>query len=417
MTNSACFAPTFPATMTVDEAQSFILTQLKPPSCSNKVAIRSALGRFLAEDIYSTINVPSHINSAMDGYAINGNAIHSAEDSKFEVAGTVYAGQPFKQEIKAGQCARIMTGGMMPAGTDTVIMQEDVQRTNDTITIHCGHQKGQNVRQAGEDMALGEIALKKGQKIMPAELGILASLGLSEVKVHRRLRVAFFSTGDELRSIGETLGDGDIYDSNRYSLYGMLTRLGVDVIDMGVIADRTTDIEQAFKDASDNADVVITSGGVSVGEADFVKETLDSMGEVKFWKIAMKPGRPLAFGKVKDAFFFGLPGNPVAVMVTFYQFVQTALLNMAGAQIKPRFHIQLPCTSSFLKKSPGRTEFIRGLINTDTDGRMTVSSTGKQGSGILNSMSKANCFIVLKHNDGIVNKGDLVHVEPFESFI
>lgn len=417
MNNSTCFAPTFPATMTVDEAQSFISSQIKPLSCINKVAIRSALGRFLVEDIYSTINVPSHINSAMDGYAINADDIPESTEANLDVIGIVYAGQPFKQEIKPGQCARIMTGGMMPAGTDTVIMQEDVQRSGNTITITAGHQSGQNVRQAGEDLAIGEIAFQKGQKIMPAELGILASLGLSEVKVHRRLRVAFFSTGDELRSIGETLGDGDIYDSNRYSLYGMLTRLGVDVIDMGVIADRKEDIEQAFNDASDNADVIITSGGVSVGEADFVKDTLDSMGEIKFWKIAMKPGRPLAFGKVKEAFFFGLPGNPVAVMVTFYQFVQTALLNMAGAQIKPRFHIQLPCTSSFLRKSPGRTEFIRGLINTDTDGRMTVSSTGKQGSGILNSMSKANCFIVLKHNDGIVNKGDLVHVEPFESFI
>lgn len=305
----------------------------------------------------------------------------------------------------------------MPAGTDTVIMQEDVQRTNDSITIQPGHQKSQNVRQAGEDLAIGEIALQKGQKIMPAELGILASLGLSEVKVFRRLRVAFFSTGDELRSIGETLGDGDIYDSNRYSLYGMLTRLGFDVIDMGVIADRKEDIEHAFSDAANNADIIISSGGVSVGEADFVKETLDTMGEVNFWKVAMKPGRPLAFGKVKDAFFFGLPGNPVAVMVTFYQFVQKALLTIAGAQDKPRLQLQLPCTSSFLRKAPGRTEFIRGQMKIDANGKMTVGSTGKQGSGILHSMSRANCFIVLKHDDGIVNKGDMVHVEPFDSFI
>lgn len=417
MTNSACFAPTFPATMTVDEAQLFISQQLKPLSCINKVAIRSSLGRYLAEDVYSTINVPSHINSAMDGYAINGSDVSEQTETQFEVSETVYAGQPIKGEIKTGQCARIMTGGMMPAGTDTVIMQEDVQRTGETITITPGHRVGQNVRQAGEDLSMGDIALTKGQKINPAELGVLASLGLSEVKVRRRLRVAFFSTGDELRSIGEALGDGDIYDSNRYSLYGMLTRLGVDVIDMGVIADNKSDIEQAFKDASENADVVITSGGVSVGEADFVKETLETMGEVKFWKIAMKPGRPLAFGKVNDAIFFGLPGNPVAVMVTFYQFVQTAILNLAGAQAKPRFHLQLPSESAFLRKEPGRTEFIRGHISTDSNGKMSVSSTGKQGSGILNSMSKANCFIVLKHDDGVVHEGDLVHVEPFECFI
>ena len=251
---------------------------------------------------------------------------------------------------------------------------------------------------------------------MPAELGVLASLGLSEIKVHRRLRVAFFSTGDELRSIGESLGNGEIYDSNRYSLYGMLSRLGVDIIDMGVIADRREDIQSAFIAAAENADVVITSGGVSVGEADFVKETLDELGEVKFWKIAMKPGRPLAFGKIKNAAFFGLPGNPVAVMVTFYQFVQNALLIMAGANIKPRLQLRLPSNSSF-KKAPGRTTFIRGIISNDKDGKMTVCSTGQQGSGILNSMAQANCFIVLGHDDGPVNKGDIVTVEPFEGFI
>lgn len=417
MTNNACFAPTVPSIMSFDDAHSYISTQIKPLSSINKVAIRSALGLFIAEDVHSTINVPSHINSAMDGYAISSNDIPSSSDAKFDVVGTSFAGKPLTLAIKPGQCARIMTGGMMPAGTDTVIMQEDVQRNNDSISIQLGHQKSQNVRQAGEDLAIGEIALQKGQKIMPAELGILASLGLSEVKVYRRLRVAFFSTGDELRSIGETLGDGDIYDSNRYSLYGMLTRLGFDVIDMGVIADRKEDIECAFKDAAENADIIISSGGVSVGEADFVKETLDTMGEVKFWKVAMKPGRPLAFGKVKDAFFFGLPGNPVAVMVTFYQFVQKALLTIAGAQDKPRLHLQLPCTSSFLRKTPGRTEFIRGQMKNDVNGKMTVGSTGKQGSGILHSMSRANCFIVLKHDDGIVNVGDMVHVEPFDSFM
>ncbi len=402
--------------LTVDEACSLIQSQMNPVSCINKIEIRSALGRFLAEDIHSKINVPSHTNSAMDGYAINGNDIPLKANAKLNVVCTVLAGQPFTGKINSGECARIMTGGMMPAGTDTVIMQEDVERTNDIITIQACHIKGQNVRQAGEDLAIGQVALHKGQKIMPAELGILASLGLSEVKVQRRLRVAFFSTGDELRSIGETLADGEIYDSNRYSLYGMLSRLGVEIIDMGVIADRKQDIESAFAAAAENADVVITSGGVSVGEADFVKETLDNMGEVKFWKIAMKPGRPLAFGKIKNALFFGLPGNPVAVMVTFYQFVQNALLIMAGARIKPRLQLQLPSSNAF-KKAPGRTTFIRGIIENDQNGKMSVRSTGQQGSGILNSMSQANCFIILAHDDGPVNKGDIVNVEPFEGFI
>lgn len=405
-----------PTNLTVDEARSFIESQLNPVTCVNKVEIRSALGRFLAEDIHSKINVPSHTNSAMDGYAIKGDDIPAQGNTKLNVTCKVLAGQPYDGEIHSGECARIMTGGMMPAGSDTVIMQEDVERIDDSITIQACHTKGQNVRQAGEDLAIGQVALHQGQKIMPAELGILASMGLSEIKVHRRLRVAFFSTGDELRSIGEPLGDGEIYDSNRYSLYGMLSRLGVEILDMGVIADRKKDIESAFNSASENADVVITSGGVSVGEADFVKETLDSLGKVKFWKIAMKPGRPLAFGKINDAIFFGLPGNPVAVMVTFYQFVQNTLLTMAGAKIKPRLQLQLPCTTPF-KKAPGRTIFIRGVISYDQQGKMSVSSTGQQGSGILNSMSQANCFIVLAHNDGPVNKGDIVTVEPFEGFI
>ena len=408
--------PVNQSTLTVDEARSFIASHVQAPSCIEKVAIRSSLGRFIAEDIHSTINVPSHTNSAMDGYAINGEDIPSQGEVKLEVIGTVFAGQPFSGQIKSGQCARIMTGGMMPAGADSVIMQEDVERIDDTITIQACHQTGQNVRQAGEDLAIGQIALQQGQKVMPAELGILASLGLSEIKVHRRLRVAFFSTGDELRSIGEVLGDGEIYDSNRYSIYGMLSRLGVEIIDMGVIADRREAIQAAFKSAADNADMIITSGGVSVGEADFVKETLDAMGEVTFWKIAMKPGRPLAFGKIKEAIFFGLPGNPVSVMVTFYQFVQDTLLNMAGANSKPRLQLQLPSTTA-LRKMPGRTEFIRGIITSDNNGNMTVSSTGQQGSGILNSMSLANCFIVLGHDDGPVSEGEIVRVEPFEGFI
>lgn len=416
MTNPEALVIVNQTNLTVDQACTLIESQTKPISCINKIDIRSTLGRYIAEDIHSNINVPSHTNSAMDGYAINGDDIALNTDTELTIICTVLAGQPFDGVIERGQCARIMTGGMMPKGTDTVIMQEDVERTNDIITIQSCHRKGQNVRQAGEDLAIGQVALHKGQKVMPAELGVLASLGLSEIKVHRRLRVAFFSTGDELRSIGETLGDGDIYDSNRYSLYGMLSRLGVDILDMGVIADRKEDIESAFQTAAENADVVITSGGVSVGEADFVKETLDNLGEIKFWKIAMKPGRPLAFGKIKNAFFFGLPGNPVAVMVTFYQFVQKALLIMAGATIKPRLQFQLPSSSVF-KKTPGRTIFIRGIISNDKDGKITVRSTGQQGSGILNSMSQANCFIILAHDDGPVNKGDIVTVEPFEGFI
>lgn len=405
------------STLSVDDARSFINSQIQAPACIEKIAIRSSLGRYITEDIHSTINVPSHTNSAMDGYAIKGKDLSSQGDIKLNIIGTAFAGKPYTNQVTTGKCVRIMTGGMMPSGTDTVIMQEDVELTDNSIIISSCHKAGQNVRQAGEDLAVGQIALVRGQKVMPAELGILASLGIAEVKVHRKLRVAFFSTGDELRSIGETLGDGEIYDSNRYSLYGMLSRLDVDILDMGVIPDQPTAIEEAFKSASDNADVIITSGGVSVGEADFVKETLENMGEVKFWKIAMKPGRPLAFGKVNDALFFGLPGNPVAVMVTFYQFVQQTLLTMSGSKNISRLQLKLPTSESFLKKSPGRTEYIRAIIGSDVNGNMNVCSTGKQGSGILHSMSRANCFIILHHNDGPINEGDLVQVEPFDAFI
>ncbi|MFK5914521.1 MAG: molybdopterin molybdotransferase MoeA [Woeseiaceae bacterium] len=416
MLNLDSFAVTNKTNLTVDEACLFIETLVTPTTCINKVDIRSALGRYLAKDIYSNINVPSHTNSAMDGYAINGDDIPAQAEAQFDISCTVFAGQPFSGTVGKGQCARIMTGGMIPTGTDTVIMQEEVENKDDKIVIQSCHRKGQNVRQAGEDLAIGQIALHKGQKIMPSELGILASLGLSEVKVLRRLRVAFFSTGDELRSIGEPLGEGDVYDSNRYSLYGMLTRLDVDIIDMGVIADSLDDVEAAFTAAAENADVVITSGGVSVGDADYVKEALTRLGEVKFWKIAMKPGRPLAFGKIKDAIFFGLPGNPVAVMVTFYQFVQNALLTIAGAEIKPRLQMRIPTTTAF-KKAPGRTTFIRGVISNDKNGKMSVCSTGQQGSGILHSMSQANCFIILTHDQGMVAEGDIVTVEPFAGFI
>lgn len=402
--------------LSVDQARSFIESQITSVTCINKVDIRSALGRYLAEDIFSNINVPSHTNSAMDGYAINGDDIPANSEARLSIACTVFAGKPVTTKVERGQCARIMTGGMMPPGTDTVIMQEEVECIDNSISIQSCHRKGQNVRQAGEDLAVGQVALQQGKKIMPAELGILASLGLSEIKVFRRLRVAFFSTGDELRSIGEPLGDGDVYDSNRYSLYGMLSRLGVDIIDMGVIPDHLEDVEAAFTTASENADVVITSGGVSVGDADFVKEALNRLGEVKFWKIAMKPGRPLAFGRINNALFFGLPGNPVAVMVTFYQFVQNALLSMSGAEVKARLKLQMPCTNS-LRKAPGRTIFIRGIITNDEHGNMSVSTTGQQGSGILHSMSQANCFIVLAHDDGPVDKGNIVSVEPFEGFI
>ena len=359
-----------------------------------KIAIREALNRILAEDIRSHINVPTGTNSAMDGYAVNSGDIPSSGSAELSVLGTAWAGKPFSGKLSAGSCVRIMTGAIMPDGADTVIIQEDVQVTGAGIIIDGATRKGDNVRQAGEDIAAGDLILTSGRRLNPADIGLIASLGIAEVCVVRRLRVAFFSTGDELRSIGETLSDGAIYDSNRYTLYGMLERMGADIIDMGVIKDDLDDLEEAFSIAAANADVLITSGGVSVGEADYIKEILAKLGKVDFWKVAIKPGRPLAFGKVGNAVFFGLPGNPVSVMVTFYEFVQPALRKMIGENDAGILSLKARCDSR-LKKRPGRVEYQRGILQKDQDGNLVVVKTGAQGSGILRSMSQANCFIIL----------------------
>lgn len=405
-----------PNSLTVEEALRRIDNTVQPVAGYEKVAIRSALGRVLAETIHSTINVPPHMNSAMDGYAVSSADFPADGSRELTVVGTAWAGKPFTGTVEHGQCVRIMTGAVLPAGTDSVVIQEKVEREGNIVRFGSGNKTGQNVRRPGEDLAVGQVVLEAGKRLSPADIGLLASLGVAEVKVRRRLRVAFFSTGDELRSIGEPLEEGQIYDSNRYTLYGMLTRLGADIIDMGVVRDRREDVQQAFAEAAAVADAIITSGGVSVGEADFVKETLEAMGEVNFWKIAMKPGRPLAFGKVRDAMFFGLPGNPVSVMVTFYQFVQPALQRMTGQMQTQPIRFRVPCASR-LKKQPGRTEFQRGILETDTEGRMVVRSTGEQGSGILSSMSRANCFIVLPLDCGNVEPGTFVDVQPFEGLV
>jgi molybdopterin molybdotransferase len=305
----------------------------------------------------------------------------------------------------------------VPEGADTVVMQERAVAAGRAITFSGNAKAGQNVREAGEDLKAGSIALHRGRRVRPAELGLIASLGIGEVAVYRRLRVAFFSTGDELRSVGSTLGAGEIYDSNRYTIFGMLERLGCDVLDMGVVRDDPKLLEDAFGAAAANADVVITSGGVSVGEADFVKSMLGKLGEVVFWKIAMKPGRPLAYGKIGRAHFFGLPGNPVSVMVTFYQFVRDALLVLMGADpVEPVPTFRATCTAR-LKKAPGRTEFQRGILARGADGALTVKPTGEQGSGILKSMSDANCFIILDDATGNVEAGASVEVQLLEGIV
>ncbi len=403
-----------PNALSVEQARGKILDSVTPVQHSESLPIREALSRVLAEDISATIDVPSHTNSAMDGYAMRGADIPDTGTRQLVIVGTIMAGRPLDVHIESGQCARIMTGGKLPAGADTVIMQEHVQRdeTNNRITITGGHKTGQNVRQAGEDLARGERVFRAGTRLTPADLGMLASMGIAEVAVLRRVKVVFFSTGDELCEVGQALQEGQIYDSNRYTLYGMLKRLEVDFVDLGVIADERSAVEDAFHRATRDADVLITTGGVSVGEADFVKDTLEKLGQVGFWKIAMKPGRPLAFGRIGDCQFFGLPGNPVSAMVTFYQFVQPALLRMMGLDdVLPRY-LQLRTTTPLTKRA-GRLEYQRGIIGTDENGEMVVSSTGAQGSGILRSMGEANCFIELPLETERVKEGELVKVQPF----
>jgi len=363
-----------------------------------------------------SINVPAHDNSAMDGYALRFSDLEPGETALTEI-GSALAGRIFGGKVGAGECVRVMTGAVMPAGTDTVVIQEVARKDGSRVVIPAGQKKAQNVRYAGEDLKAGTAVLRSGRAIAPADLGLIASLGIGEVAVKRRLKVAFFATGDELASIGAPLKEGEVYDSNRYTLHGMLTRLGCELLDMGVVRDDPAALERAFSEAAEVADVVVTSGGVSVGEADFVKSMLGNLGEVVFWKIAMKPGRPLAYGKIRGAHFFGLPGNPVSVMVTFYQFVRDALLVLMGADpVMPVPTFTATCTER-LKKAPGRTEFQRGVLARGSDGRLEVRPTGEQGSGILKSMSDANCFIILGDSTGNVEPGATVEVQLLEGIV
>ena len=376
---------------------------------SESADLFAALGRVLAQDIISPIDVPAHDNSAMDGYAFS-----SDRQGRLKVIGTALAGKPFPHTPGAGECIRIMTGAVMPPGCDTVVPQELTQREGDFISF-APLKPGSNRRLAGEDLTKGALALPRGKVLRPADLGLLASLGIGAVDVIRPLRVAIFSTGDELRAIGQTLDTGAIYDSNRYTLYGMLKRLGCDVIDMGQVQDEPTALESALTSAARQADAIITSGGVSAGAADYTRAIMQRIGDVAFWKVAMRPGRPLAFGRLRDGqrdvLLFGLPGNPVATMVSFYFFVRDALLAMSGARLP--LPMLTARTATAIRKRPGRTEYQRGILS--ADGQVTL--TGAQGSGMLSSMTEANCIIVLDAASEGALAGDAVQVIPFEGLV
>jgi len=396
-------------------AERRILAATRAIDGREKIPTRDALQRILQSPVIAPLDVPGHTNSAMDGYALRAVDLPEKGQRRLAVAGTARAGAPFREPVTKGWCVRIMTGAPLPPGCDTVIMQEQVNLLpgGACVEIGPGHRAGQHVRLAGEDLKAGARVLPAGMRLMGAELGLIASLGISQVAVKPKLKVAFFSTGDELHSLGEPLADGAVYDSNRYTLLAMLSRLNVEIMDMGVVRYRKADMAAAFRQAADSAHVLITSGGASTGEADYVAHTLQELGQVGFWRIAIRPGRPLAFGHIGETCFFGLPGNPVAVMVTFYQFVQPALRRLAGElDPRPTPLLRAVCTTP-LRKKPGRTEYYRAVLERNGDGQVTVRQTGKPGSGLLHTMSDANCFIVLKDEAGAVASGEEVDVQPF----
>ena len=418
---TSCLSGSDPDALPVRDAQRIIASFITPVDGVEQLPLLSALDRVLASDIFSPISVPAHDNSAMDGYALRGADLLADAPTTLAVVGTVYAGRPSDTVPGPGACIRIMTGGVMPAGCDSVIPQEHVTTIAEhSITIAPGIiRTGDNRRFAGEDLMVGSAALKAGKIISPADLGLLASLGIASVPVKRRLRVAFFSTGDELRSLGQPLDAGCVYDSNRYTLFGMLTRLGCEIIDMGIVRDDPQALEDALRQACVSADAIVTSGGVSVGAADYTRDIMARMGDVTFWKIGMRPGRPLAFGRIasdgKQALLFGLPGNPVAVMVSFYFFARAALLRLMGAEaplVLVKVRAQAP-----IRKKPGRTEYQRGILSTADDGVQQVRITGAQGSGILRSMSEANCMVVLHDEQGNVQAGDMVDIMLFDGLM
>ena len=403
-----------PQALSADAVNDFLARLVEPVSGVEDVGVLDALGRVLAQDIISPVSVPPHDNSAMDGYAFDGAQLKAGAPLTLDVIGTALAGKAWQGAVGAGQCVKIMTGAIMPAGLDTVVPKEFTQPAGEgRIAIPPALlQTGDNRRLAGEDLTRGEPALAKGARLGPAECGLVASLGLHAVPAYRRLRVAYFSTGDEILSLGEPPREGAVYDSNRYTVLGLLTRLGCEVIDMGVVRDDPALLEAAFRDAAAKADAIITSGGVSVGEADYTKAMMKKLGDVAFWKIAMRPGRPMAVGRIGNSVLFGLPGNPVAVMVTFLAFVRPALLRMMGsAESRPPL-LRARSTEAIRKKA-GRTEYQRGVVGTAPDGSLHVGTTGNQGSGVLSSMVRANGLIVLHHGQGNVAVGDEVDVMMF----
>jgi molybdopterin molybdotransferase len=406
-----------PSLLHPKDAIALLLSQVNAVQDSEVITLCQAAGRVLAEDLYSCIDLPPFDNSAMDGYAFRFDELAQAQDvSVFTLAGSSFAGHPFSGGAGPRTCIRIMTGAPIPKGFDTVQMQEKTEQLGDQVHIAHPKMQGSNVRKQAEELGSGTKVLQKGISLGAAELGVIATIGVSHVRVVRKLKVAFFSTGDELRPVGSELAPGQIYDSNRYSIQGLLNKANVELIDLGVIADDKEAIRSAFHTAAARADMVLTSGGVSVGDADYTKQVLAEEGEVTFWKLAIKPGKPFAFGHIGKAVFCGLPGNPVSSMVTFYKLVWPIMQKMQGLNSVPGLFFPATLTTA-IRKQPGRVEYQRGILSLDANNQPTVAITGGQGSGMLTSMSLANCFIILELEQGDTAQGSQVTVEPFNSVL
>ena len=400
--------------LSITAALERIKAAIHPVSETEKIALANALGRVLAASVYSPINIPHDRNAAMDGYAFYSTDIIPGQPFTLNLVGTSWAGRPFQGQLHAGQCIRIFTGAVVPAAADSVIMQEQVQADGHNIHFPAHTASGKNIREIGEDIKQGGLLLTHPKKLTAVDLGLLASAGIAELSVKRPVKIAFFSTGDELTALVQPLESGKIYDSNRYLLSGLLADPNYQITDLGVIADNKQLLEECVVAAAKQHDVIISTGGASVGDADYVKEILERCGEIDFWKIAIKPGKPLAFGKIGDCYFFGLPGNPVAVAVTFHQIVAPALKQLSGAPTSTPLQLTATCTTA-LKKSPGRQDYQRGVLTQDTDGEFFVSSSGRQGSNILSSMSRANCYIILATECAGVVAGDKVRVQLIQN--
>ncbi|WHP29959.1 molybdopterin molybdotransferase MoeA [Trabulsiella odontotermitis] len=401
--------------MPLEAALSQMLSQITPLAASESVPLVQAFGRITAADVVSPLDVPGFDNSAMDGYAVRLAEVQRG--APLPVAGKAFAGQPLQGEWPAGTCIRIMTGAPVPVGCDAVVMQEETEQTDEGVRFMAQVKAGQNIRYRGEDISMGATVFPAGTKLSVAELPVLASLGIPEVNVVRKIRVALFSTGDELQLPGQPLGDGQIYDTNRLAVHLMLEQLGCEVINLGIVRDDPELLRQTFITADSQADVVLSSGGVSVGEADYTKAILEELGEISFWKLAIKPGKPFAFGKLKSSWFCGLPGNPVSAALTFYQLVQPLLAALSGSNapvFPPRQRVR---TTTRLKKTPGRLDFQRGILSVNAQGEPEVTTTGHQGSHIFSSFSQGNCFIVLERERGNVDAGEWVEVESFNHLL